>query len=148
MASHEQLHSLETETDSRRFIDVHESALQTNQEIKIKRLRCGLFAVSVLLVSLTIFIIVYCVLTEHDSTSPISPSPADVCTTASCIAVSNELLSFMNLSADPCEDFFYFSCGEWQRGNAVHLVDHDRYTPRNQIYDRERDAFLKELLFC
>lgn len=36
---------------------------------------------------------------------------------------ASSLLSAMDRSADPCQDFFQFACGEW---NKKHLIPEDR----------------------
>ena len=41
--------------------------------------------------------------------SGIETSP--ICQTQPCIAVADEISNFMDLTADPCEDFFQFACG-------------------------------------
>ena len=49
--------------------------------------------------------------------SGIETSP--ICQTQPCIAVADEISSFMDLTADPCQDFFQFSCGGYV--NSVNL---------------------------
>ena len=59
---------------------------------------------------------------SNTSPSPTpSPSPTNstVCTTESCIQLAALVLSNMNQSVDPCEDFYNFSCGGWE---ATHRI--------------------------
>jgi len=43
----------------------------------------------------------------------------DVCTTADCALAAAEIIQAMDLTADPCDDFFRFSCGGWMDNNAM-----------------------------
>lgn len=43
----------------------------------------------------------------------------NVCLTDGCIELSAQIAASINQSADPCEDFYEFSCGNWVRNNAI-----------------------------
>ena len=40
-------------------------------------------------------------------------SLAEICQTVQCVETSYKILSGMNQSADPCEDFYNYACGGW-----------------------------------
>lgn len=40
-----------------------------------------------------------------------------------CVKTASALLSAMDLNVDPCQDFFTFACGNW---NKNHLISDDR----------------------
>ncbi|GAU95373.1 hypothetical protein RvY_07002-2 [Ramazzottius varieornatus] len=44
---------------------------------------------------------------------PGNSTPVEVCTTEGCIAIADQILSGMNFSADPCDDFFAFACDNY-----------------------------------
>jgi len=43
----------------------------------------------------------------------------DVCTTPECALAAAEIIQAMDITADPCEDFFRFSCGGWIDSNVI-----------------------------
>ena len=55
-----------------------------------------------------------------DSSSPAQPQ---VCLTSDCVQTAASLLSAMDRTVDPCEDFFEFACGAW---NKRHVIPEDR----------------------
>ncbi|EDW86306.2 uncharacterized protein Dwil_GK15832 [Drosophila willistoni] len=50
-------------------------------------------------------------------------SQDNICMTQECVRTAASLLSAMDLTADPCEDFFQYACGTW---NKVHPIPEDR----------------------
>ena len=46
-----------------------------------------------------------------------------MCLTPECVQTAASLLSAMDRTADPCEDFFQFACGAW---NERHVIPEDR----------------------
>jgi predicted metalloendopeptidase len=46
-----------------------------------------------------------------------------LCTSKGCIRAAAFILSAVNFSVDPCEDFFEYACGQW---NHEHPVPDDK----------------------
>ena len=44
---------------------------------------------------------------------------AGVCLRPQCVKVAAAILSDLDLSADPCEDFYKYSCGGWEKLNPI-----------------------------
>ena len=42
-----------------------------------------------------------------------------VCTTSACVITSAAILSAMDTSVDPCQDFYRYSCGHWSLRNPA-----------------------------
>ena len=42
-----------------------------------------------------------------------------VCVTPDCVDVSAYIMKKMNSSADPCVDFYSYSCGGWERTTFI-----------------------------
>lgn len=42
-----------------------------------------------------------------------------ICTTTACVIAASNLLQAMDMSADPCEDFFQYACGGWIKKNPI-----------------------------
>ncbi|XP_072017423.1 endothelin-converting enzyme homolog isoform X2 [Amphiura filiformis] len=73
-----------------------------------------------------------------------SSSKCELCTTPQCIQTSASILGAMNLSVDPCEDFYEYSCGTWL--DKVDLPDgHSRWGSFGEV-DLENKRVLRKLL--
>ncbi|KAJ8375578.1 hypothetical protein SKAU_G00061580 [Synaphobranchus kaupii] len=44
---------------------------------------------------------------------------AEYCLTEECIEAAGSILSKMDRSVDPCEDFYHYACGGWLRENPI-----------------------------
>lgn len=53
------------------------------------------------------------------SYSPITNKYAKVCTHEHCRRVSDEILRSIDVSVDPCENFFEYSCGSWIKNHKI-----------------------------
>jgi len=49
----------------------------------------------------------------------LEPKQADVCETETCVVAAESIMSAMDSSADPCEDFYQFACGGWMASNEI-----------------------------
>ncbi|XKL65520.1 hypothetical protein PGB90_008940 [Kerria lacca] len=58
-----------------------------------------------------------------DAFCPIRQSRPNLCLTEECVKTAAFLLRGMNQNVDPCEDFFEYACGTW---NKIHVIPEDR----------------------
>ncbi|CAI5440720.1 unnamed protein product [Caenorhabditis angaria] len=69
---------------------------------------------------------------------------SDVCLSPGCINTASVILSSMNASIDPCEDFYEFACGQWIKG---HPIPDDAPSVSNfENLGQDLEFALKELL--
>ncbi|GMS83797.1 hypothetical protein PENTCL1PPCAC_5972 [Pristionchus entomophagus] len=67
-----------------------------------------------------------------------------VCLTSGCIQTASVILSSMNSSVDPCDDFYEYACGEWIKG---HPIPDDAPSVSNfENLGQDLEFALKELL--
>lgn len=67
-----------------------------------------------------------------------------LCLSEACVTVASQMVEAMDRSADPCQDFYQFSCGGWMRKNP--LPDgRSRWSTFNSIWEQNQ-ALLKHLL--
>ncbi|XP_067658960.1 neprilysin-1-like [Haliotis asinina] len=57
-----------------------------------------------------------------------------MCLTKECIQHVNQVLTRLNRSADPCEDFFEYSCGGWVRSHTI-PDDRSSYDTLSHLHD-------------
>ncbi len=83
--------------------------------------------------------------TNHlNKLSKVSKSSSDICNTNVCQTAGKLIRDSMNLSVDPCDDFYAFSCGGWM---ATHTIppEKSRYDSFD-VLDEELQKSLKEEL--
>ncbi|KAK7093251.1 neprilysin-1-like [Littorina saxatilis] len=68
----------------------------------------------------------------------------DVCLTRGCVQASSRLMEAMDATIEPCDDFFEFACGNW---NKIHIIPDDRasYNTFSKLGD-DIQGMLKDLL--
>ncbi|XP_076315329.1 neprilysin-1-like isoform X2 [Tachypleus tridentatus] len=68
----------------------------------------------------------------------------EVCLSAECVKTAASLLLAMDQTADPCEDFFQYACGTW---NKRHVIPEDRSSISTfEVLADELQIILKGLL--
>ena len=65
-------------------------------------------------IALTIVFIVLFAIARNEANQA-----AAVCTSAACVSLSSEMLSALDETQSPCDDFYQFSCGGWDRVNTI-----------------------------
>lgn len=71
----------------------------------------------------------------------------NICTSAVCANESMNLLSYMDQTLDPCDNFYNFVCGKYLRETVLpedKSVDLSFYRIADQLNDQIRDALLEE----
>jgi hypothetical protein len=76
--------------------------------------------------------------------SKVSKSLSDICDTNACQRAGKLIRDSMNISVDPCDDFYAFACGGWM---ATHTIppEKSRYDISDAL-DEEMQKSLKEEL--
>ena len=58
-------------------------------------------------------------LNDASSQSSGNTSDNNTCLTPGCIQLAAQVQASLNQSADPCQDFYQFSCGNWVQNNII-----------------------------
>ena len=74
---------------------------------------CFIALLVTLLIVAILLVITLAILYGVNSSSESSSTTQDVCQTDACFDLSVQILASMDDTADPCEDFYNFTCGNW-----------------------------------
>jgi endothelin-converting enzyme len=68
----------------------------------------------------------------------------ELCESAACVQLAATLVSNMNRTVDPCEDFYEYTCGNWGQRNPI-PDDRSRYSTFTQLYE-QNEMVLRQIL--
>ncbi|XP_014677300.1 PREDICTED: membrane metallo-endopeptidase-like 1 [Priapulus caudatus] len=60
---------------------------------------------------------------QQQEKTEFSGNSCDYCVTADCVETSHKLMQYIDPSVDPCEDFFDYACGRFEK---VHTIPEDK----------------------
>uniref|UniRef100_T1KLB5 Uncharacterized protein n=1 Tax=Tetranychus urticae TaxID=32264 RepID=T1KLB5_TETUR len=73
-----------------------------------------------LLVTALIALILFIIVVNSFGHSKISTSSKDdLCLSKSCLSIASTIVNSMDVSKDPCQDFYAYSCGGWVESNPL-----------------------------
>ncbi|XP_071945619.1 membrane metallo-endopeptidase-like 1 [Antedon mediterranea] len=68
----------------------------------------------------------------------------EVCTTDHCVKMAGNLITNMDTSVDPCDNFFQFSCGGWEKRYAI--PENEYYYSAFSVLREDVQLVLRDLL--
>ncbi|XP_035226354.1 neprilysin-2-like [Stegodyphus dumicola] len=96
------------------------------------------------LVSICLLLYIW-LLEEANLILAVSASPSsDVCQTPKCFQAATAIVSNMDKTSDPCEDFYQFTCGNWLKRNEI--SEDEEFVSVDSKIEAERDDTIRVLL--
>lgn len=78
------------------------------------------------------------------SSTPSCPESPSVCVTPACVTVAASIYNAMDVTADPCEDFYQYACGGWVDKHPL-PSGHSRWGTFNVLW-QENQIILKKVI--
>uniref|UniRef100_A0A8W8MSH3 Endothelin-converting enzyme 1 n=2 Tax=Magallana gigas TaxID=29159 RepID=A0A8W8MSH3_MAGGI len=78
------------------------------------------------------------------SSTPSCPGSPSVCVTPACVTVAASIYNAMDVTADPCEDFYQYACGGWVDKHPL-PSGHSRWGTFNVLW-QENQIILKKVI--
>ncbi|XP_013417582.1 endothelin-converting enzyme homolog isoform X2 [Lingula anatina] len=125
--------------DSESGSEDEEEPLNEEKESKWSKTEKQLGALLVIAMAVIVVLIILVVLMHFQS---IQQNVG--CLTPSCVKASGSMLKDMNLTINPCDDFYEYTCGNWVK-NRIIPPDKPKWTSFAEVYDKN-SAFLKMVL--
>ncbi|WVQ78577.1 hypothetical protein IAT38_000663 [Cryptococcus sp. DSM 104549] len=82
--------------------------------------------------------------TTTEVSQPTGTPEPKVCLTPECVTLASSILSSLNTSVDPCDDFYEFATGGWQAANSI-PEDRGLYGAFNEVADGNKKLIVKVL---
>jgi len=90
---------------------------QNQRRRQIKNVNAIELILLLIILFLSIYICIFGVISPKSNDD--SNKEEEVCLRPECIITSSRILSSMDAEADPCTDFYQFSCGNWMNENVI-----------------------------
>ncbi|XP_048750063.2 neprilysin-1-like [Ostrea edulis] len=108
--------------------DVDLGIKDTRKSSGSQRLYCVLVLALAAIIAVSVALAVVVIRKDEDDNKPSVQSGAEantltlskeVCNSPECVRAASKLLDSIDTSADPCDDFFQYACGQWRRKQVI-----------------------------
>ncbi|XP_050671750.1 endothelin-converting enzyme homolog isoform X2 [Leptidea sinapis] len=91
--------------------------LAWGQRTKLEKFLLVFSGILLLIVMLTIVLLISS--SSPPETSPGTSYDPNLCLSGTCIYTASEVIKALDVTQDPCEDFYNFACGGWIKNNPI-----------------------------